>query len=193
MAHLYWRVYVTGSADTCWEAYLRRIELFDENNNPARGGVATHRFQEVDPSGRDANLAFDGNSDTMFKTCWDAGKSGEWVAYKHTEPIDVRRIEIHQFGNDGNYVSSIDLEYSDDGNTWYTIHSASGLPTSVYDSGVFTPIESPTVRVDKIPEATSEPVADAQAADAPIDTPADTPAEAPADTPAEAPAEAPAE
>lgn len=81
------------------------------------------------------------------------GVNRSWIAYESKTPIQVARIVVVQYGNRGNYISSFQLQYSDDGRTWSTLFTAKRVPQDKYDSAKDSSLDlpQPKVKVQKSP------------------------------------------
>lgn len=106
----------------------------DDKGEVLTGGRAWAGNEGGVSSSGDANLAFDGSTNTAYRTCMNPGKNHDWIAYEHASAASVSRIIVRQWGSAGNHIKAFDLEGSDDGIHWNSFLVTKDLPVSEFDS-----------------------------------------------------------
>lgn len=128
-AHQHWRIYVTefGIFSTSNTAiYLSEVEMraVAGGANLCSGGTASASSAS---SGSAAN-AFDGSTSTFWGTGSFPTVPGVWLRYSFAAPVDIVQVVLKSYSVAPEYAPrSCDIQWSDDGTTWTTLFSASGM------------------------------------------------------------------
>lgn len=128
--HLYWRVYLTavqgGGTNVCSIGEIE-MRLVPYGPDQASGGTA---LSSSDYSGYPASQAFDNNGGTRWSSNTGAPM---WVGYQFAAAVSIKQVLLVA-PDAGNYASvqmpkDFAIEWSDDGTTWNSAVSYSGITT----------------------------------------------------------------
>jgi hypothetical protein len=123
--HAYWRVYAVST----WNGYASASEVeFRATSGGADQAVNGHPFAAARQGDNVARLAFD-NDDNTFWAMNPA--THKWIAYHFPSPVDVTELRYRARGDvygGPEAPSELRVEYSDDGATWSTHWTVSGIP-----------------------------------------------------------------
>jgi hypothetical protein len=129
--YTYFKILATESSSSGWEAYYKKIELFNELD----GSLLTKgKAYSSDGSNENASYAFDSREDTKYRTQMDPGKVGDWIIFQTDYPALVNHITIKQYGSECNHVKAIEFYASNDGMNWKLKMKAKNLPLDFFDS-----------------------------------------------------------
>lgn len=124
-------------ASTYWERYLKdHVPVMTSDSAPYGEAISSGYT-----SGYNPYRAFDGNNTTEYSSNSTSTSGGQWLGFKFTNPISVRKI-FHLF--QAGATSTVKVQYSDDGTNYtdtgdtYTITNninAGGAYIDVTESG----------------------------------------------------------
>lgn len=137
-SHRYWRILTTSNPSSFYDLYLFQLGELSFNGAKANGGtpIASTTSEDMPASG--LSRAFDGIfTESGVSNCWTTSTSptvaGEWIGYIFATPIKVTSVSVtaRQHPNIAPAWTprNIDIQYSDDGITWYTEWQVTSNPT----------------------------------------------------------------
>lgn len=128
------RLVARKNAAEGWGALLKEIEFIDETGKRLRDGKASAAHPPEDSAAAEASamLAFDGSEKTAHGTSHEPVKNGYWISYEMPYPVKLGAVRILQIGG-GNHLYDMELQGSNDGETWTKIGLLTDLPD---DSGL---------------------------------------------------------
>lgn len=105
-----------------FETYYRTIEFFDAaTGRKVTGGKASG-------TGTGAPSAFDDDRETSYRSLFNPGVAGDWIAYEMPKPAVINRVRVIQIGGHVNHVFQFEIHGSNDGAHWTTVMRAKGVP-----------------------------------------------------------------
>ena len=129
--HKNWRLYITGTTTSRVGIADLSMAAYVNGPNQCTGGTPTASSTYT---GRTPSQAFDYKhtfSKRVYYTDWlSDGVVPQWLAYTFAEEVYVKSYTI-RFPPD-NKPTAWELQYSDDGDTWYTADSRSGVSEDDY-------------------------------------------------------------
>lgn len=135
----YWRVYIednNGSSFTALQEIQMRSEIGGADILIGAGGIASLSAAGV-------GTADDMLGDTDIQVRWQVNQSADiWWQYQFPTPVTVNQVLLRatrEPGVNNQFPSDVRIEYSDDGSSWTTAFSVTGLSvTSAYDAALIT-------------------------------------------------------
>lgn len=137
----HWRIDSKGTINTYYfsAAELQFRQTVGVNELHA-GGVASASSVYGNSPAYAADLAFDGNASTAFVSQGGDASVG-WLRYSFAAPREVKQVLI-RCGPSVPYAEqtpvAFDLRYSDDGTTWVTVKSFTGITWTSGETKLFT-------------------------------------------------------
>ena len=120
MAHSYWRINITATGGGF--ATARSIKMYDAGGSSlCSGGTAT--ASSHNDAGQDAPSAFDSSDATE----WYSLSATSWIRYQFASPVDVATVWYMWGENPNEGPTAFTVQYSDDGSSWTTAASFSGV------------------------------------------------------------------
>lgn len=141
--HRYWRVNITA-VGTGTLAAMCQLEMYESEFGVNACGGGTASASSENAAAYTASKAFDGllqdNGDTSSRTSvWASTNTAlpHWIQYDFGMGNDVEIISIGVHGRNSTFASQMptafDVQYSDDGSSWTTHWSESGLSWAGYE------------------------------------------------------------
>lgn len=125
-AHQHWRINITALNNT-GQGVLAELEMRTSLGGASvcTGGTPS----ALNAVGSAASNAFDGSTATAWMTSL-APSLPTWLRYSFAAPVDIVEVALKPHASYlTNTPKDFDLEWSDDGTTWTTLFSVSGLTT----------------------------------------------------------------
>jgi hypothetical protein len=131
-AYKSFRLVAMKSNPNGWEAYYREIQLFDAATGQTLGGgkaSASNPPGDAIQQSTNAENAFDGDYETKYRTGMNPGVNQDWIGYEVENAVCVNRVTLTQInnGSDVNHVFWVELQGSNDGETWEPVMRAKSL------------------------------------------------------------------
>lgn len=144
--HRYWRLHITQVTSDNTRVNIPTVEMrsVSDGSNLSVSGNGTPSASSEQAT-YPASQAFDANSTTMW---WSSDAVGlpQWIQWDFGTATDISQIIVRNSnsGSDSFFIRAGSVQWSDNGSSWTTIHTFSGLPVLVSSVHTFDFVEPVT-------------------------------------------------